>query len=185
MFENAVSNPSNSLLVLDAIEVVVERLLEPVPIQESVPVSVQGRLYERAEFWLNELNASSFVREIVTQGYRIPFLKLPWPVFKCNHRSALEHSDFVSSAIQELVDSGCVLPTGTCPIVCSPLSVVVNAKGKRRLVLDLTSSSRRGNLSMKAWAWSLKCLAKEIISLPSTLSQVTTMWISIPSIGDI
>ena len=65
MFENAVSNPTDSLFVLDPIEVVAERLLEPVPIQESMPVSVQGRLYEHANFWLNELNAPSFVREIV------------------------------------------------------------------------------------------------------------------------
>lgn len=83
-----------------------------------MPLSIQGRLYKRANFWLNELDASSFVREIMTQGYRIPFIRLPWPVFKSNHRSALEHCDFVSSAI-----------------VCSPLSVV--AEGKLRLVLDL------------------------------------------------
>lgn len=30
-----------------------------------------------------------------------------------------------------------MLPTGTCPTVCSPLSVVANAQGKLRLVLDL------------------------------------------------
>ena len=92
---------------------------------------------EHANFWLNELEASAFVKEIVTQGYRIPFLKVSWPVFKCNHRSALEHEEFVTSAIKELVQTGCVVPSDQCPNVCSPLSVVVNAKGKRRLVLDL------------------------------------------------
>ena len=68
MPENAVSVPSDSLFVLDAIEVVAEHLPEPVPVQDSIPLSVQGRLCKRANFWLNELDASSFVREIVTQG---------------------------------------------------------------------------------------------------------------------
>ena len=42
--------PSDSLIVLNAIEVVAECLLEPVPVQDSMPVSVQGRLCERANF---------------------------------------------------------------------------------------------------------------------------------------
>ena len=35
-------------------------------------VSVQGRLRSHSQFWLDNLNPSSFVRDIVTQGYRIP-----------------------------------------------------------------------------------------------------------------
>ena len=63
---------------------------------------------------------------------RIPFLTLPWPMFKCNHRSALEDEEFVTSAIKE--QTGCVVPSEQCPIVYSPLSVVAR---KLRLVLDL------------------------------------------------
>ena len=47
-----------------------------------------------------------------------------------NHKSALENSVFVASAIDELVASRCVIECSTCPIVSSPLSVVYNAKGK-------------------------------------------------------
>ena len=54
-----------------------------------------------------------------------------------NHRSAIEHADFVQEAIRELVDLACVIQCPKCPVVCSPLSVVVNAHGKKRLVLDL------------------------------------------------
>ena len=85
MCDDSDSDSSDSVLVLDAIDLVTDRLLEPVPAGDSEPMSVQGRLHEHANFWLNELEASTFVKEIVTQGYRIPFLKLPWPVFKCNH----------------------------------------------------------------------------------------------------
>ena len=48
-----------------------------------------------------------------------------------NHKSAFEHADFVTEAIQELVESGCTARVSSCPTVCSPLQVVVNAKGKR------------------------------------------------------
>ena len=60
-----------------------------------------------------------------------PILKVPWPVFKCNHRSVLEHEEFVATAIKELVQMGCVVSSLECPTVCSPLSVVANAKGIR------------------------------------------------------
>ena len=100
-------------------------------------ISVQGRLKSHAKFWLDELDPSSFVKEIVSQGYRIPFIRLPDPVCYRNHRSAIEHADFVQEAIQELVDLACVTQCPKCPVVCSPLSVVVNAHGKKRLVLDL------------------------------------------------
>jgi hypothetical protein len=82
---------SDSVLVLDAIEMVAKHLLEPLPVGDSEPISILGRLHGHADFWLNELEASAFVEEIITHGYRIPFLKVPWPVFKCNLRSALEH----------------------------------------------------------------------------------------------
>ena len=100
-------------------------------------VSVQGRLRSHSQFWLDNLDPSSFVREIVTQGYRIPFIRLPDPVIYKNHRSALEHAEFVEDAIKELVAQSCVAQCPQCPTVCSPLSVVVNARGKKRLVLDL------------------------------------------------
>ena len=61
----------------------------------------------------------------------------PLPVYKSNHRSALEHQEFVSTAIQDLVDSNCVSRSEECPTVCSPLSVVEKSGGKLRLVLDL------------------------------------------------
>ena len=98
---------------------------------------VQGRLKERSAFWLNELESSSFVQSIVTEGYQLPFIRLPDPVCLVNHRSACENSTFVNTAIDELVAGRCVIQSDSCPTVCSPLSVVTNAKGKQRLVIDL------------------------------------------------
>ena len=54
-----------------------------------------------------------------------------------NTKLAFEYSNFVEEAIHELVSTRCVKQCSECPVMCSPLSVVVNHKGKKRLVLDL------------------------------------------------
>ena len=100
-------------------------------------MSVQGRLRKHASFWLHDLDTSKFVKGIILHGYCLPFVISPWPVFKFNHRSALQHEQFVSSSVGELLDAGCIVQSSECPLVCSPLSLVENAKGKLRLVLDL------------------------------------------------
>ena len=106
-------------------------------LSEQSVSSVQGRLRKSSKFWTDELEASPFVIDIITSGYRLPFLALPPAVCARNHRSAFEHASFVEEAIQELVESGCAIRVPTFPVVCSPLQVVVNVKGKRRLVIDL------------------------------------------------
>ena len=62
-------------------------------VSKSVP-SVQGLLKQHERFWLDELEPSSFVAVIVTEGYRLPLLKLPDPLFQMNHRSAVENTLF-------------------------------------------------------------------------------------------
>jgi hypothetical protein len=99
------SDDIDSVLALDTIEMVAERLLEPVPVGDVEPMSVQGRLHGHTQ-----LEVSVSVKEIITQGYRIPFLKVSWPLFKRIHRSALEHDEFVATAIEVLVQTGCVVP---------------------------------------------------------------------------
>jgi hypothetical protein len=99
--------------------------------------SVQGRLKQQKRFWLDEVDPSSFVADIVTEDYRLPFMRLPDLLFQLNHKSAVENASFVSRAVEELVSGQCVVECSSCPIVCSPLSVVTKASGKQRLVLDL------------------------------------------------
>ena len=109
--------------------------------QNSLPekplVSVQGRLQNCSKFWVDEVKAPQFIIDVINTGYRLPFLAFPPAVCARNHKSALEHATFVSEAIQELIDAGCAVCVPTCPTVCSPLQVVVNAKGKLCLVINL------------------------------------------------
>lgn len=103
----------------------------------EAPVSVQGRLKNCVSFWENTLEASDFVLGIIKNGYRLPFIRFPPSVCMRNHRSAFESMDFVTNSIQELIETNCVVESDLCPLVCSPLQVVTNAKGKQRLVIDL------------------------------------------------
>ena len=98
---------------------------------------VQGRLLANVNFWEQELKAPSIVIEWIKQGYKLPLLSLPDPFERANHKSALENKDFVSGALKDLVNNCCVLEVCSVPRVCSPLSVVTNSSGKKRLVIDL------------------------------------------------
>ena len=98
---------------------------------------VQGNVKKHSEFWVTQLNPSSFIRDIVLYGYRLPFLSYPDPVVRRNHVSAQVENKFVESEIVNLLEANCIVECKVCPTVCSPLSVVCNSKGKKRLVLDL------------------------------------------------
>ena len=106
----------------------------------TLPVpNVQGNVRKHSDFWLKQLEPSSFVRNIVLHGYRLPFLSLPAPIVRNNHNSALVEEGFVESEIERLLEASCIVESHVCPTVCSPLSVVANSRGKKRLVIDLRS----------------------------------------------
>ena len=84
---------------------------------------VQGTLRGNASFWLNELDPSSSVTEIVTTRYRLPFMRLPDPVCELNRKSALGNATFVTAAIKQLVAGRCVSCCMACLVVCSPCIV--------------------------------------------------------------
>ena len=54
-----------------------------------------------------------------------------------NHRSALDNAAFVSDSIRELLLASCVVECDECPLVCSPLQVATNAKGKQSVLLSI------------------------------------------------
>ena len=59
-------------------------------------------------------------------------------MFHKNNRSALHNNDFVSEAVSDLVQSGCVIQVPFQPFVVNPLSVATQKSGKKRLILDLS-----------------------------------------------
>ena len=61
----------------------------------------------------------------------LPFLSFPEPTAFKNSRSSLAHAEFVQDAICELVESGRVLEVVVPSLVVIPLSVSVQATGKK------------------------------------------------------
>ena len=78
--------------------------------------------------------------EIVKNGYKIPFLGVPPKFEKRNNMSAIEHSDFVTTAVLDLLAADLIEEVAGKPWIISPLSVASNSK--LRLILDLSVTNK-------------------------------------------
>ncbi|CAB4028193.1 Tas retrotransposon peptidase A16 [Paramuricea clavata] len=76
---------------------------------------------------------------VIGEGYKLPFRHIPKPNILTNNKSAHSHKDFVNGAISELPQSGRIVQITIRLHVVNPLSVSVQANGKKRLILDLRS----------------------------------------------
>ena len=95
-------------------------------------VSVKGRLSKNLKYWADTLQVDS-----INHQTGLPFVSVPQSKFFANQKSAHENSMFVTETTQDLLDTGCIKKVHERPIVCSPLLVVVNNSGKKRLVINL------------------------------------------------
>ena len=87
----------------------------------------------------------------------------PTGVCLSKNRSALEHDDFVSSAVCDLLELGLISEVLTPPTVINPLSVSVNLEGKRRLILDhshVNSYIPKAKFNVEVWKVFLKYLSR-------------------------
>ena len=102
----------------------------------STNVSVPGNIGKPQfrEFWLNKLKPSDLVKEVVTEGYKLPFKTIPPPSFEGNNRSARNDMSFVRAEIERLEKLGCISRVEDQPYLVLPLSSVYSKK--KRLVVD-------------------------------------------------
>jgi hypothetical protein len=121
---------------------------EPVG-QRGGPV---GRIYERADFWVEHFCPDAYVRGILDDGYRVPvdWEKIPEAYEEADNKSARENYGFVREEVARLLESGQIVRWDTKPRCCNPLTVAVKRKDdgelKKRFVLDLL---RCVNLAVK------------------------------------
>ena len=71
---------------------------------------MKGRLREHYDHWVT-IGANETVLPIVRQGYRIPFLSNPLRAVFNNNRSAIEHEEYVGTAIREFLGTGRIQET--------------------------------------------------------------------------
>ena len=96
---------------------------------------VKFSLRRNIVFWKKELKPSSFVLNVLRQGYLIPFVETPPPFYAKNNMSAMRHASFVRKEITKLLKNGLIEELPGPSHCCNPLTV--SDKGKLRLVLDL------------------------------------------------
>ena len=108
-------------------------------------------------FWEQELYAPPWVIDTIKHGLILPLRTEPTPYNRPNQLSATSNSQWVDDAIAELVSVQYILEVREKPYFCSPLSVVENSSGKRRLVVNTRhvniSFSSKGVLNTRTCMW--------------------------------
>ena len=80
-------------------------------------ISVKGRLCDHLAYWKN-IGANRFVLGIIQTGYRMPLSAYPPRSIFPNNRSALMHTEFVTSEIETLLATGRVVEMAMAPHNC-------------------------------------------------------------------
>ena len=159
--EDKVENTPNESDAVHSIEDIVKVQFE-FEYEQFTKLGVKGSLKRNIEFW----RAIGTPREILTlidSGYQIPFTQTPPSVILQNNRSALMHSDFVEQAILELLQSDRVIEISEPAFLVNPLSVSVQATGKKRLILDLRHVNQyivKAKIKYEDWKVGLKYFQK-------------------------
>ena len=120
-------------------------------------------------------------------SYIIPFVALLPPCFMKNNKNALDHAEFTTNAINELVINRCTTDVFSRPYCCNPLSGVGGCK--LRLVLDLSRSvnpfGRKFKFEYESSPLSQSCLETIFGYLLFISSPVITTWILTSTVGNI
>ena len=103
----------------------------------SLQRQVKGSLRHHVTYWANQLRAPSLVIAIIKEGYRLPLFRVPPRYNRPNDPSTFQNVTFVTDSVRELLASQRIKAVQALPHVCSPLLVVVNESGKKRLVINL------------------------------------------------
>ena len=128
----------------------------------SPSVNVRGNLRKNFEFW-ERIGTPSFILNVIERGIFVTIRQFPEPAVFKNNRSSLPHAEFLEEAIRDLVESGRVVQTKVPPRVVNPLSVSVQANGKKRLILDLTYVNkflRKMHVKYEDWKTAISYFAR-------------------------
>ena len=109
--------------------------IEPNSHTEVGKVSPVGRLKQYANKW-KAVSDNSYIIDVISNGYKLPFKSTPDQVDLKNNRSAKDNPVFVESEIASLTQKGVVSEVFNKPHVVNPLTVACGKSGKLRLVLD-------------------------------------------------
>ena len=143
----------------------------------SSSVVVKGLLKNHISFWREVIKAPVMIISTIEGGYVLPLKSEPTPHVHGNHQPACKNSLFIQESLSELCTTGCAVEVSARPIICSPLSVVENSSGKKRLVINLRH--------LNHFLWKQRFKYEDLRCSLLTLSLAITMLILPKSIGSI
>ena len=82
------------------------------------------------------MQVDRYIRDVIMNGYKLPFKDLPPSYALNNHRSARDNPSFVDKEIAELLKLKCISQVTEKPSVVNLLTVAYAKSGKARLILD-------------------------------------------------
>ena len=100
-------------------------LTEVLSIISASPV---GQLKNCIAHW-KEANANSYIIDIIENGYKLPFMRIPSKCELKNNKSALDNSDFFTGEIKRLLKKGCIREESVAPHIVNPLTVAFGKSG--------------------------------------------------------
>ena len=101
---------------------------------EKDTITPVGSLRICLSYW-EEANVNAHIKDVIVQGYKIPFRTLPNSV-QLRNKSARDNPSFVKEEIQKLLGKGCISRVHIKPQIVNPLTVAYSKAGKVRLMLD-------------------------------------------------
>ena len=87
----------------------------------SSKISVKGRQQQFLGCW-DKFGVNKTIREVISEGYKVPFISTTKNTFFPNNKSALTNKNFVDQDITELVDTGRVKEVENVLYNVNPLS---------------------------------------------------------------
>ena len=137
---------------------------------------MKGHLKQCVSYWEFTISAPRFVLDVISEAYKLPFIRVPDSCYIRNNRLAENHPNFVEEAISKSLVNDCIHEHLEPSYYVSPLSVAETKK--LRLVIDL----RHVNPCLYKHSSFIVCpkfLNKITGFLPGILSQGTITWIFI------
>ena len=116
----------------------VEEVVEMFKEDAEVDYKVHSTLREHFDFW-KETGVSNFALSVIEHGYRLKFLETPVSYEEPNNGSYRDNREWAIEQVKKLEEIQVVKRRLRSEIVCcNPLTVAINAGGKRRLCIDLS-----------------------------------------------
>ncbi len=97
---------------------------------------VKGSIRANKAAW-EEVTDDEFLLSVIGSGYKPKLDSVPSYACKGNNNTAKAHADFVQTSVAELLVNGFAVLSESKPFVVNPITVSVQASGKKRLIADL------------------------------------------------